>query len=45
MGLFSYEDGDLDFSDQDDIPSIPSSTKLTNGIGISTTETQTHQVF
>lgn len=44
--LFSYEDGDLDFSDQDDIPSIPSDIKLTNGIvGTSTMETQTHQVY
>ena len=31
--MFSYENGDLDFSDQDDIPSIPSSGKLSNGVG------------
>ena len=39
--MFSYEVGDLDFSDQDDIPSVSSSTKLTNG---TSTGTQHHQV-
>ena len=42
MRLFSYEDGDLDFSDQDEIPSIPNGVQLISSRGTSSTmETQT----
>ena len=45
MRLFSYEDGDLDFSDQDEIPSIPNGVQLISSRGMSSTmETQTQQV-